>query len=182
MQRGVKRRKRRSWRTTQAGEPRGTVAPQPSRPADLHHRIVYRLHVRNVGPGTWATYVTSTRERIGMTKAELARRLGVDRATIHRWESGANRPEDADLVHHFADLFGLDTDEALTAAGLRPTRKPAARPTKEPPLDPDLVIILRRLANPDVSAAEKATIRATLQYLAGLADRTPPPKRKRDAS
>lgn len=116
-----------------------------------------------------------------MTKVELARRLGIDRATIGRWESGLNRPEDADLVYRFADLFGLDVDEALAAAGLRPTTRAVAKPTKEPALDPDLVLLARRLADPSVSPAEKATIRATLQYLAGLADRTPP-KRKRQAS
>ncbi len=165
-------------------EPRRTRAPQPPRPADMHHRVLYRVHVRTnatPGRGAWATYVASARERVGMTKVELARRLGVDRATVGRWEAGMNRPEDADLVHRFADLFGLDVDEALAAAGLRPTTKPVARPTKEPALDPDLVVILRRLADPDVPAAEKAIIRATLQYLAGLAERSPK-KRRREAS
>ncbi|MGC1214125.1 MAG: helix-turn-helix transcriptional regulator [Micromonospora sp.] len=129
--------------------------------------------MRNTSPaarGTWATYVTTTRERIGMSKAELARRLGVDRGTVHRWEAGTTRPEDAAVVHAFADLFGLDADEALTAAGLRLAGPKTARPAKEPPLDPDVLLIMRRLANPDVSEAEKTIIRATLRHLAQIAE------------
>lgn len=138
-------------------------------PAEIPQRVIYRVGVpASSRRDTWATYVQAARERVGMTKTELARRLGVDRATIARWETGANRPEDADMVARFAHLFGLDLDEALAAAGLRPTARPPARPVKEPALDPDLVLLARRLADPKVSAAEKATIRATLQYLANL--------------
>jgi transcriptional regulator with XRE-family HTH domain len=105
-----------------------------------------------------------------MNKSELARRLHVDRGTVTRWEAGKSRPEDATVVTAFADLFGLDVDEALTAAGLRLTATPASRPTRDVPLDPDLKIIMRRLANPAVSDAEKASIRATLRYLAQVAE------------
>ncbi|MEU4772926.1 helix-turn-helix transcriptional regulator [Micromonospora sp. NPDC023644] len=120
--------------------------------------------------GNWATYVTRVREHVGMTKSELARRLGVDRGTVIRWESGKSRPEDAVVVTAFAELFDLDVDEALTAAGLRVSATPAARPNRDAPLDPDLKVIMRRLTNPDVSEAEKTTIRATLRYLAQVAE------------
>lgn len=146
-------------------------------PAEIPQRVIYRVQVRNPAPSgrdSWATYVKSARERVGMTKTELARRLRVDRATVARWESGANRPEDADLVSRFADMFGLDLDEALAAAGLRPAARPPRTPTKEPPLDPDLVTLMRRLADPNVSEAAKISIRATLRYLAGLAEREDP--------
>lgn len=142
----------------------------------MHHRPLYGVHVRNTPTperGNWATYVTATRERVGMSKAELGRRLGVDRGTVHRWEAGQNRPEDAAVVTAFANLFGLDVDEALTAAGLRLGTAPVSRPTKEVPLDPDLKIIMRRLADPNVSEPEKVSIRATLRYLAQLAERPP---------
>lgn len=107
-----------------------------------------------------------------MTKSELARRLKVDRTTVIRWESGKSRPEDAATVQAFAALFGLDVDEVLAAAGLRVGTPPPGRSTSDPPLDPDLVIIMRRLTDPTASDAERATIRATLRYLAEMAERT----------
>jgi transcriptional regulator with XRE-family HTH domain len=152
---------------------RRTTHPDPPRPADIHGGVLYRVHVGTTPApdrGAWAAYVTATRERVGMTKSELARRLGVDRGTVIRWESGKSRPEDATVVTAFANLFGLDVDEVLTAAGLRLSSIPTERPTIHAPLDPDLKIIMRRLTNPDVSDAEKASIRATLRYLATVAE------------
>ncbi len=139
----------------------------------MSHGVLYRVHVGNTPTperGNWATYVTATREHIGMSKAELARRLEVDRGTVIRWESGKSRPEDAEVVARFAELFGLDADEALAAAGLRPNAAPTARPTRDVPLDPDLKVIMRRLTDPNVGEPEKNTIRATLRYLAQLAE------------
>ena len=155
------------------GQPRRKTHPNAPRPADMHNRALYGVRVRNASPaprGTWATYVTATRERVGMSKAELSRRLGVDRGTVHRWEAGQTRPEDPIVVSAFAELFGLDIDEALTAAGLRLDRPTAAAPRREPPLDPDVLIVMRRLANPNVSEAEKVIIRATLRHLAQIAE------------
>ncbi|MEU4777504.1 helix-turn-helix transcriptional regulator [Micromonospora sp. NPDC023633] len=137
--------------------------------------VPYGVHVGNTATpdrGTWASLVTTTRERVGMNKSELARRLGIDRTTIIRWESGRSRPEDPAVVEAFAALFGLNADEVLVAAGLRVGTSPPGRSTSDPPLDPDMVIIMRRLTSPTASEAEKATIRATLRYLADLADRT----------
>lgn len=143
------------------------------------------MHVRNTLPperGNWATYVATVRERVGMSKAELARRLGIDRGTVHRWETGKNRPEDPAVVQAFAELFGLDVDEALIAAGLRLGATTVRTPTSEPPLDPDLKIIMRRLTDPNVSEAEKISIRATLRYLADIAERGSGEGRHREAS
>ncbi len=33
--------------------------------------------------------IKKLRQRLGLTQSELAERLGVDQATIHRWEKGA---------------------------------------------------------------------------------------------
>jgi transcriptional regulator with XRE-family HTH domain len=33
--------------------------------------------------------ITRRRTALGLTMAQLARELGVDRATVHRWETGA---------------------------------------------------------------------------------------------
>lgn len=150
-----------------------TTRPDPPRPAQTRSAVLYRVHVGDTPTpdrGTWAAYVAATRTRVGLNKSELARRLGIDRGTVHRWEQGTSRPEDAVVVTKFAHLFGLDVDEVLTVAGLRVGTMPTpTQPTKEPPLDPDLRIIMRRLADPAVSEAEKTAIRATLNYLANIA-------------
>ena len=74
-----------------------------------------------------------------LSKAELARRLQVDRGTVHRWETGANRPENPDVVQAFAQLLGLDVEEALAAAGLRPGVQAPAEPTREADEEIELV-------------------------------------------
>lgn len=66
-----------------------------------------------------------------MSQSELARQLQVDRATIYRWETGQQRPESADTVARFARITGIDTDEALAAAGLKPDTEAPAEPTRE---------------------------------------------------
>lgn len=104
----------------------------------------YRVHMRNTSGserGSWATYVRAAREGVLMSKAELGRRLGKDRGTIHRWETGQNTPEDAEVVSAFADVFGLDLDEALAAAGLRPGSAAPAEPTRE--RDEEIELILK---------------------------------------
>lgn len=83
--------------------------------------------------GAWATYAKRAREGAvpPINQSELARRLGVDRVTIYRWETGQQRPEKADTVKVFAQVLGLDLDEALAAAGLRPGVDVPTGPTRE---------------------------------------------------
>jgi transcriptional regulator with XRE-family HTH domain len=47
------------------------------------------------------------RERAGITQTDLARVLGVDRATVSRWESGDRQPEAAFLPAYLAALDRL---------------------------------------------------------------------------
>lgn len=50
------------------------------------------------------------REAAGLTRAEVARVVGVDRATVSRWEDGSRRPT-GDAALRFAELLGaLDRD------------------------------------------------------------------------
>lgn len=165
-------------------QPRRATGPQPSRPADIYLVPPYGVHVRNTsGPGRdrWATLVGRAREAAGLTKVAMAQRIGVDRATITRWEQGVTRPESADVVQRVADLLGLDLDEALAAAGLRPSEE---RPPQQPrePTDPDVLKLLKLLADPDTPDATKVQIRAMMRALADLADSLPPtpaPRRRR---
>ena len=39
--------------------------------------------------------LTRRRTDLGLNQAQLARELGVDRATVHRWEAGVSRPRGA---------------------------------------------------------------------------------------
>lgn len=50
------------------------------------------------------------RERAGLTKTQLAERLGVDLSTVCKWESGINTPTTKGLLN-LADLFGCTLDE-----------------------------------------------------------------------
>lgn len=50
------------------------------------------------------------RERAGLTIAELARQMGVDRAAAFRWEMGTAMPR-ADKIPKLASLLGCTIDE-----------------------------------------------------------------------
>jgi len=139
--------------------------------------VLYGLRMRNTEGGTWATLVKKMRAATGMAGAELARRLDVDRATIWRWEAGRQKPESADLIKTFADLFAIDIEDALTAAGLRPSTAP--RPSEPVPTDPDVLKLYRLMADPDTPEETKRQIRAMMRVLAEMADSLPPRKATR---
>jgi DNA-binding XRE family transcriptional regulator len=42
-------------------------------------------------------YITTLREALGMTQAEMGDKMGVDKLTISRWERGALRPNASSL-------------------------------------------------------------------------------------
>lgn len=100
---------------------RNRRGPQPSQPATTQYRTPYPLRVRN-GPEErreiWATYIARLREATGISRPELARRLGVDPATVWRWESRKQKPESPDIPQAIAELFGIEVNEVLAAAGL----------------------------------------------------------------
>lgn len=50
------------------------------------------------------------RERAGLTKKQLADKLGVDISTVCKWETGENRPM-ADGLLQLSNLFGCTIDE-----------------------------------------------------------------------
>ena len=50
------------------------------------------------------------------TQAELAERLGVERSTVAKWESGASQPQAAHLIA-LAEAFGCTVDELLGRGG-----------------------------------------------------------------
>jgi len=161
---------------------RAGAGPQPSRPGAVATGRPYGVRVRNMGVGDWATLVKKMRDATKMTGAELSRRLNVDRATIWRWESGRQRPEDPNKVKEFAELFGLDVEDVLRIAGLRPAGEPVG--DVPAPMDPDLEALLAMLRDPDTPDSIKLQIRTMLRAITELAESLPPrraPDMRREA-
>lgn len=52
------------------------------------------------------------REKTNMKQEELARRLGIDRSTVAKWETGKSKPR-ADMLPKIADILGCTVDELL---------------------------------------------------------------------
>lgn len=110
--------------------------------------MVYGVRVRNTpedARSAWAAFAKAAREQQRVSQTELARRLGVERSTIWRWETGKQRPENVDIVMRFAETLGVKVDEALAAAGLKPGVEPPTEPSREPDEEIDLVMTDPRL-------------------------------------
>lgn len=89
------------------------------------------------------------------SKADLAKRAGVDPSTITRLEQGARTPE-RDTILQLADAMALpmtDRDRLLAAAGYRSDTWD----------DPDLIEIATLLADPGLPHAVRNDIRTMLR-------------------
>jgi transcriptional regulator with XRE-family HTH domain len=97
--------------------------------------------------------------------AEVAR---IGNPTIYRWRDGewAKAPS-PDAVVAFCDALDIDPKHAF--AILWPGKNDDAPPPEPGPLDRDVELLARRLRDPNVSEAEKVSIRATIRYLVGRA-------------
>lgn len=96
--------------------------------------------------------------------------------TIYRWakgqwDQGVPKPE---AVLAFCDALDIPPQAAFTL--LWPGKNDATPPPEPAPLDPDIEQLARRLRDPNVSEAEKVTIRATVRHLAGRSATTPTKK------
>jgi transcriptional regulator with XRE-family HTH domain len=112
--------------------------------------------------------LASARAR-GMTDKDIESATGVRSSTFHRWRRGeVQTVPGIDKVMAFCHGTGADVNEAMTALGLTGQRD-ATEP--EPILDPDLRLILRQLADPNVSESEKVFIRESLAMLAARVER-----------
>lgn len=56
--------------------------------------------------------IRSTREQLGMTQAELAKKLGLTRSSVNSWEMGLSVPSTQYIIE-LAKLFGVSTDYLL---------------------------------------------------------------------
>jgi transcriptional regulator with XRE-family HTH domain len=113
--------------------------------------------------------LTSARAR-GMTDKDIERATGVRSSTFHRWRRGeVQTVPGLDKVRAFCEGVGADLAEAMAALGVTGERD---NPAPEPVVDPDMRLILRQLADPNVPEAEKVFIRESLRMLAERAERS----------
>jgi transcriptional regulator with XRE-family HTH domain len=61
--------------------------------------------------------LTEWRQRSGLTQADLARRIGVDRSSISGWEGGRRDPS-RHVVARIADVCGVGQAERWEAVAL----------------------------------------------------------------
>src|SRR6185436_10126581 len=108
----------------------------------------------------------------GMSAVEIEQASGIRLSTIHRWRRGEISPT-VDKVRQFCAGLGVSTTEALAALGMGPREA-----TPEPPMDPVVLAILRKMADPTTSEETKEYIRTTLRLLVDMAERPRPRKRK----
>jgi transcriptional regulator with XRE-family HTH domain len=114
--------------------------------------------------------LTHAEETRGWSAPRVAQEAGIGSATIYRWRDGTGaRSPLPDQVVAFCDALGIPTSVAF--AILWPSRddKPAAPAPlpQDPEVERQTRELLRRIADPNVSDAEKLTIRATLRHLTG---------------
>lgn len=95
------------------------------------------------------------REERGLSKAELAKRAGLDPSTITRFEQGQRAPERPSIVQ-IADamvLPGIDRDRLLASAGFR----------SELWDDPAMVDLVLLLNDDDIEMQARAEVRSVLK-------------------
>lgn len=110
-----------------------------------------------------ARMLTDARDR-GMTDGDIHKATGISPSTFHRWQRGDFRtPPGIDKIKAFCAGLGLPAAPALRALGAEEGRDD---PAPEPPMDPDVQIILRALSSPQVDDATKTFVRETLKMLA----------------
>lgn len=121
---------------------RNDAVPQPRQPETTVPERTYGLRVRNPADQRriWARYITAVRAATGLSRAQFARRLGIDPATAWRWEQAQMKPENTGICETIASTYAVDLDDVLDAAGLRGGEpEPPTAPVHDP--DPEIRLI-----------------------------------------
>jgi len=117
----------------------------------------------------WVARVLDSAHRRNMTDQDIRKATGVGTSTFHRWKSPNAPLPKVDKVRAFALGLGESVDDATAALGIRTGRD---NPEPEPPLPPEVRIILRKLSDPHTSAQDRLVIREMLRMLARQAGAT----------
>lgn len=112
-----------------------------------------------------AEYVAKRRTQLGMTQGEVHAAGGPSVATMRLIEGAMQQSYRQVILGRLEEALRWQTGSvAAILVGGEPT--PVERTdTRQPPMDPDVLAILRRLANPDVPDEQKAAIRQLLRSL-----------------
>lgn len=116
----------------------------------------------------------------GWTVAQVLKETGIGRTTLYRWINGdwIEAPS-ASQIEAFCDGLGFPVSEAFEI--LWPGKHGRPKATPPPPMDPDLELLMRKLADPNVPDMEKFFIQETLRQLAARVATDQPRPRKRGA-
>lgn len=91
--------------------------------------------------GDIAGRIAQAREALGLTTAQLARRIGVKTRTLYAWESGSSTPR-ANRLTMMAGIFGVSALWLLTGVGESP--EPGASDSRVEILRGDLAGLRRQ--------------------------------------
>lgn len=103
------------------------------------------------------------REEKGITQAEIASALGVDRTTYTKYESGASIP-DARMLEKLADFFEISVDYLL---GRTESRKHIVDLPEDYKVDPDKLQVFARASR----ALPEEEMKKIREYAAMLIDK-----------
>jgi transcriptional regulator with XRE-family HTH domain len=125
----------------------------------LDHETAVRL--RSAAPASFPRLLEQLRQARGLSKADLAKKTGLDPSTITRFEQGARAPERSTILQ-LADAMVLpmiERDRLLSSAGFR----------SELWDDPQLVELSQLLAEQGIQEAARqearSVIRMAIAYL-----------------
>lgn len=99
----------------------------------------------------------------GLSIEDIERLTSVGRATFYRWSRSESPNPQREKVLAFCEGLGIPAHTASQILGWDGSRQPTE---PEPIVEPDIRAIMRKLNDPNVTAAEKTVIRATLRHLA----------------
>lgn len=99
----------------------------------------------------------------GLSISDVEQRTRLGRSTFYRWKRGEVATPQPNQVRQFCEGLGLSVRDAARTLGWNGAKIPV---DPNPPMDADVRTILRILADPRVSQADKDFIRETLRMLA----------------
>lgn len=106
----------------------------------------------------------------GMTIPEIEKATSVPKTTFYRWrDSGWTRDPSGTMVRNFFDGLNVPYQSAYNALDWADPEAGDAEP--DPPLDPEIREILRKLNDPSVDEAEKQFLRESIRMLASRGGR-----------